>query len=112
MEILSCTDRWSRTVVLTDGAWSHILIEHAEMDGQEGAIDATVTAPDYVMDDVEIPERVSFYRSGVLSGPYRTWFLKVCVHLLPPDDAGHTVGEIVTAYPTPQIKRGETQRWP
>ena len=57
-----------------------------------------------------MPERVSFYRRGVLGEPYRRWILKVCVHLLPPDEAGNTVGEVVTAYPTPSIKRGETQQ--
>ena len=64
------------------------------------------------MEDAEVPARVSFYRRGVLGEPYRRWFPKVCVHLLPPDEVGTTIGEIVSAYPTPSIKRGETQQWP
>ena len=71
MDILSCVDRWGRTVVLTESVWSHFLAEHAELTGQEGALHATITAPGRVSDDVELPERVSYYRSGVLGRPYR-----------------------------------------
>ena len=112
LDILSFTDRWGRTIVLSDEAWSHILAEHAEMVGQESAVDMTVAAPERVMTDVDVPHRLSFYRTGVLPGRYRRWFLKVCAHFSPPDDAGNIIGEIVTAYPTPNLKRGETQLWP
>lgn len=93
MDLLSVVDRWGRTVVLTESAWSHILAEHAEMWGQEDALDATVAAPELVMDDIEVPERIAFCRSGVLQGRYREWYLKVVVHLSPPDEAGTIVGE-------------------
>jgi len=112
LDLLSFVDRWGRTIVLSEGAWLHILAEHEEMQGQEDAVDATVTAPERVMGDVDVRERVSFYRAGTLPGRYRHWYVKVVVHFLPPDESGIVVGEIVTAYATPALKRGEKQLWP
>jgi hypothetical protein len=112
LDLLSFVDRWRRVIVLTEDAWSHILDEHAEMEGQEGAVDATVTAPERVTNDASVPERVCFYRSGVLPGRYRPWYVKVVVHFSMPDETGTVVGEIVTAYATPVLKRGETRIWP
>ncbi len=112
MDLLSCRDRWGRTIVLTDRAWSHILDDHGEMAGNEWAIDLALRQPDYVMDDASVDGRLVYYRGNVLPKPFDASFVKVCVELLPPDETGNVVGEIVTAYATPSLKRGERQRWP
>lgn len=98
--------------MLTDRAWSHILEDHGELADNEWAIDLTVRQPDFLMDDASVPGRLAYYRGNVLPQPFAASFLKVCVELLPPDESGAIVGEIVTAYATPSIKRGERQRWP
>ena len=95
-DLLGMTDRWGRAIVVTEDGWSHIHAEHAEMQGQEGAV----------------PKRESYHQTGVLPEPYGRRYLKVCVRFAPPDETGAIVGEVVTAYPTPDLTRGETQRWP
>jgi hypothetical protein len=112
LDIFSCYDRWGQTIVLTDRAWAHILEDHGEMVGRLWAIEVTVRLPDYLMEDAQVPGRVAYYRANVLPEPVADAFVKVVVAMLPPDETGVIVGEVVTAYATPARKRGERQRWP
>lgn len=112
-ELLRCTDRWGREVILSDGQWSgHIQPGHAEMTNQLAAVRRAIEAPDRVNHDQRNPNGENFYVLGGLPPPLdRTW-VKVCVRftLLAPN--GPWRGEIVTAYATSIVKQAEVQKWP
>ncbi len=80
------------------------------MRGQETAVQATLVAPDRVVNDATHSDREVFYRKGVVAGAER-YFLKVCIEFRRTVD-GVMVGEVVTAYPANRFKSGERQRWP
>jgi hypothetical protein len=88
--VFRCADRFGREVVL---------YERAIARAQRIRIDATHR------------DRRCYYRRGVLPAPYDKDYLKVVVRFAPPDARGVVRGEVVTAYATPRLKRGETREW-
>jgi len=70
----------------------------------------TLVDPDVVSRDALHARRENFYRRATLSGYSERDCLKVCDEFS--GGAGGSTGTVITAYPTPTVKRGETQRWP
>lgn len=101
-------DRWRREIIISQRQWmGHVLLQHPELMGQEEALVATPTNPEFVMRDTAFADRENFYRSGVLRPPHPNLYLKVVVEFR------HTgAGEVVTAFPLFRIKRNEVQKWP
>jgi hypothetical protein len=51
-QVLRCKDRWGREIILQEATWrQHILLEHAELIGNEAGVQLTLTDPTYVMHD-------------------------------------------------------------
>lgn len=111
--LFSCPDRWGRLVIARSDRWTgHIEAKHAELVGRSAEVEATIRQPDFVTFDATYPDRENFYRFGAL--PHLSHlYLKVCVGFGPvaisPRDLG---GSVITAYPTPDVGRGEVQKWP
>lgn len=58
MDILSCRDRWGRTIFLPQTNWDDkILLDHPELIGNEESVRQTLTDPDLVAHDVDYPDR-------------------------------------------------------
>ena len=110
----SCFDPFGRNVVATLGRWEeHIEGGHPEVDEHFAAAQSTVEAPEIVTADAKNQTRENFYRRGVLPPPFDRLYLKVCVAYGPGRVLGaFLIGQVVTAYPTRTIGRGEAQRWP
>lgn len=71
---VTAIDPDGRVVVLSEAAWRHVLEEHAEMKGHQGAVLAAVERPDFIEPDVR-PGRERYFRQGF--GPSR--WLRVVV---------------------------------
>ena len=111
--VLACIDPFSRVVVARRDWWiAHVLDRHPEVDGHEGAVQRTIEWPDVVTRDAEYPNGVNYYRMDALPG-YAGKYLKVAVGYDPDNSVGVVaVGEVVTAYPTRRVKKGEQHLWP
>lgn len=112
--VLYCFDPFKRNVVATLGHWErHIEGGHPEVDEHFEAAEATIRRPESLTLDAKHANRENFYRRGVLPPPYDKLNLKVCV-AYGFADVFRTIelGQVITAYPTKAVGRGETQRWP
>jgi hypothetical protein len=112
-ELLHCTDRWGRDIILTDAQWDgHILPGHGELTGNLSCIREALENPTLVNHDVLNPNGENFYCLAALPAPFDQVYLKVCVRftLLAPN--GPWRGEVVTAYATTTVKPREAQKWP
>jgi hypothetical protein len=70
----------------------------------------TIEAPDIIVSDFDNPDGLNYYRFGALPAPYDRLYLKVVVSFRHVDLS--MVGDVITAYPTGRIARGEVQQWP
>ena len=110
--ILRCCDRWGREITLTDGCWNdHIVREHPILRDRLTAVEAVLTNPFRITQDVTYGNREHFYRHRVLPNLGK-WYLKVCVEFMPTGPDGAMVGEVVTAFVVQHIKVRETELWP
>jgi hypothetical protein len=107
-------DRWGRQVFAFHGQWvNHVEARHPEMIGHWQAARETIRTPDLVTMDATYSDREHFYRRGMIPGYSARLYLKVCVGYVPGNFYGtFTSGVVVTAYLTPKIGKGETQKWP
>lgn len=111
MDVLSCRDRWGRTIFLPQTNWDDkILLDHPELIGNEESVRQTLTDPDLVAHDVDYPDRESFYRRRALPPPDDQDFLKVSVGFTQ-GATGEPIGRVITAYSIVGIKRGERTKW-
>lgn len=110
--LLWCFDRWGRAIVLSADQWlGKILRDHGELDGHLDALHRTLVDPDVVRRDALHARRENFYRRATLPGFSERDYLKVCVEFSG-GAGGGSAGTVITAYPTPTVKRGESQEWP
>ena len=109
--LLSCVDPLGRPVVARRQRWEeHIRARHPEIAPLVEVVRATLEAPDFIVSDFDNPDGLNYYRFGVLPPPYSRLYLKVVVSFR---GIGSTaVGDVITAYPTGKIARGEVQQWP
>ena len=109
--VISCADPLAHLIVAQRRRWDeHIRNRHPEVADQVEAIRATLEIPDYIVSDVDNPDGLNYYRFGVLPPPYHRLYVKVVVSFQ--QIGSNVVGEVITAYPTRRIARGEVQRWP
>lgn len=109
--VFRCVDRFGREVVLHDHQWRYHVQQHPELVGQEAAVEGAITGAKRIRIDVTHPNRRCYYRPGALPAPHNRDYLKVVVRFGPPDARGVVRGEVVTAYATPTLKRGEAREW-
>lgn len=107
VDVLHCADCRGRTVRLEEWTWrDKMLLDHAELDGIEAAIEQILVDPEVRSHDRPHIHRENFYRRGVLPSPYHEDLLKVVVEFRREnDDEVH--GRVVTAYATVRVARGE-----
>ena len=87
---------------LTDRRWDHITLGHPELTGNAADVRATVEGAEVTRRDVDYPDRENHYR-------------RLRDHLYPKVCVGYDargVGFVITAHPTPHLKRGEQDLWP
>lgn len=85
----------------------HVLAQHPELAAHLAAVAETLTDPERVMRDARFANRECFYRPIPLPAPLDRLYRKVVVEF-----PQVSVGEVVTAFLLPKIKRSEVQRWP
>ena len=111
--VLSCADRWGRAITLSGANWIyHILVRHPELAPLLATLEATLTNPERVMHDAGKANRENFYSSGLLPPPFDHLLLKVCVEYRELGDANRITGQVVTAFPIPDVSSKEVQKWP
>ena len=109
--VISCADPLAQSIVARRQRWEeHVRPRHPEVADQVKAVLATLEAPDYIVSDVDNPDGLNYYRFAVLPPPYHRLYLKVVVTFQ--QFGSNVVGDVITAYPTGRIARGEVQRWP
>lgn len=106
-DLWATTDRFGRTVRMTEEGWTHIVLERQQTVPLPEAIRVAVESPDVVTADAEIAHRLCYYRERQDGG-----YLKVVVHYRPVPPRGAWTGVVITAYPCQRVKRAEQQRWP
>ncbi len=109
--VVSCVDPLGRPIAARRRRWEeHVRTRHPEIAPHAEAVRATLTAPDFIVSDFDNPDGLNYYRFGALPAPYDRLYLKVVVTFR---QAKSTVfGDVITAYPTGKIARGEVQQWP
>jgi hypothetical protein len=108
---LSCEDPLGRPILARRQRWDeHIRARHPEIASLVEAVRATLEAPDFIVSDFDNPDGLNDYRTGVLPPPYDRLYLKVVVTFR--QSAFAVIGDVITAYPTGKIARGEVQQWP
>jgi hypothetical protein len=110
-DLLRITDCRGRDVAIDEETWrKKIVLDHAELDGNEAAVERTLVDPDVRNRDKTHIHREVFYRSGVLPPPYHVDMLKVVVEFRRCDD-GAQKGRVVTAFAVDRVARGEKRIW-
>ena len=110
--VFHALDYVHRQILARFGRWVlHIEARHPEVDQHFDAVERVFADPYQVTQDATYRNRLNYYRPNALPAPYDRLYLKVCVAF-----SGHgltgMIGEVVTAYPTTRIGRGEVQQWP
>ena len=109
--VFSCADPLAQPIVARRQRWEeHVRTRHPEVADHVEAVRVTLEIPDYIVSDVDNPDGLNYYRFGVLPPPYHRLYLKVVVTFQHFESG--VVGDLITAYPTGRIARGEVQRWP
>jgi len=96
---MELTDKFSRTIILTDERWKHITDNHPEIKNLLKELQGTLEEPDIVKTSINNKDVVLFYKlyEHIYNGNY------MCVVVKPNDEL------IITAYITDRIKRGEIE---
>jgi hypothetical protein len=109
--LFSCVDPKGRLIAARRRRWEeHVRARHPEIAPHVAAVRATIEAPEFIVSDFDNPDGLNYYRFGVLPPPYDHLYLKVVVSFHAIDSA--VIGDVITAYPTGKIARGEVQQWP
>ncbi len=109
--IFHAFDYAKREVFAYFGRWVlHIEARHPEVDEHFDAVKRALTDLYRVTLDATYRNRLNYYRPDALPAPYSRLYLKVCVAFSRSGLTG-MIGEVVTAYPTTRIGRGELQQW-
>ena len=109
--LFACVDPLGQPIAARTRRWDeHIRDRHPELAAQVEAIRTTLEAPDFIVSDFDNPDGLNYYRFGVLPSPYDRLYLKVVVTYR--QRASVMIGDVITAYPTGKIARGEVQQWP
>jgi len=106
----SWDDPFGRSITLYKRRLDHIEEDHGEMGNAVHLIQAAIERPVTIRRDAVHPDRESFYVLAPALGPQM--YVKVSVEFELPDHYGIVVGTIITAFPTPRLKRGEQPIWP
>lgn len=110
MEILRCTDRWGRDVVLTDDRWfGKIQRRHPEI--TEEALELVLTDPDLVNWDKALEGVEVFYRTVFLPPPDGRSLVKATVRFVIDEVETVVVGAVTTAYVEYNINPLEPIKW-
>lgn len=64
------------------------------------------------MHDRMFGDRENYYRRGVLPPPHDHLMMKVVVAFAPTSVGDRVVGTVVTAFPIPEVTKGELRKWP
>jgi hypothetical protein len=101
--LFEATDPLGRHIVCTEHIWEkHVLERHPFMKGREGQVKLAIEHPNGgIFTDKNHKNRFNYYRKR----PYKGDFLKVVVEI-------QDSGIVITAFPTPKTKPGETKVWP
>ncbi|MBA3642877.1 MAG: hypothetical protein H0W59_02270 [Chloroflexia bacterium] len=112
--VLHCFDPLGREVVARLGQWKgHIEGRHPEVDEHFDSVQRAIERPEQITIDAINSNRENYYCRGALPAPYDRLFLKICVAYRPGNSLEtYQTGEVITAYPTKRIGRGEAPRWP
>jgi hypothetical protein len=106
-------DQWGQIIAFGDDRWTnHILVNHAELAGQQDAVGMAVVNPSAVIRDQRHANGLNYYAFGVLAPPLDRVYLKVCVRIEPVAYSSVANGLVITAYPISAIKKTEVQIWP
>ena len=109
--VVACVDPLGRSIAARRRRWDeHVIARHPEIASHAEAVRATLTAPDFIVTDFDNPDGLNYYRFGVLPPPYSRLYLKVVVSFR--GSGSPAVGDVITAYSTGRIARGEVQQWP
>ncbi|MGH2616749.1 MAG: hypothetical protein ACRDJC_16060 [Thermomicrobiales bacterium] len=109
--LFTCEDPLGRPITARRQRWEeHVRPRHPEVAPHVVGVRATLEAPDFIVSDFDNPDGLNYYRLAVLPSPYDRLYLKVVVSFR--RIGSSVIGEVITAYPTGQIARGEVQRWP
>ncbi|MGH8574830.1 MAG: hypothetical protein ACREX8_20035 [Gammaproteobacteria bacterium] len=109
--VFTCADPLDRPIAARQRRWEdHIRARHPEIAPRIEAVRATLEAPDFIVSDFDNPDGLNYYRLAVLPSPYDRLYLKVVVSCR--RIGSSVIGDVITAYPTGQIARGEVHRWP
>ena len=111
--ILDCTDCTGRRTILEAFNWDgKILLDHRRsMEENRYAVEVTIREPDFINHDTDYGDRDVYYRRGLLPDPYHKDYVKVVV-VVEHARTFRTYGRIISAYATPDVKRGEKRKWP
>ena len=71
------------------------------MKGWEKSVKRSVQKPIFITQDAHYPKRQNYYRRNGRKG-----YIKVVVEFMDED-----VGDVITAFPDDNIKKGETETW-
>ena len=110
--IVQCDDPLGRSIRLMRPQWEgHIIApgRHTELVSEERAVEQVLLHPEHITHDATYPHRENYYRRGDLRPPRDRLYLKVCVEFWG-TGASEIVGEVVTAYPTGRLGKGEVPR--
>lgn len=95
------------TVFCSNNQWdTHVVQNHQIMSNNERAVKDTLKDPDVVYESKEYPDREVYFKSSSYS-TYSGLLTKVIVEYSPGiKNPQNIVGELVTAFPTPDEKGG------
>lgn len=112
--VVFCFDQWRRRVIAREHRWhSHVVAEHPELRDGHGEVETSIRTPEFVNLDATRPNTEVFYRTIEPPHPYAGYYCKVVVRYGPGNMAGGvTDGEVVTAFVTNKVRKGEQRKWP
>jgi len=104
-------DPYGQPIAARKRRWEeHIRARHPEIASHVDAVRTTLETPDVIVSDFDNPDGLNYYRFGILPPPFDQLYLKVVVNFYRIDST--VIGDVITAYPTGNIARGEVQQWP
>ncbi len=110
--VVRYVDQWGREIVLDADTWHlHILPDRPMLAGNDDLVDAARTDPSDGLLDATHAARESSYPPMRSPRSGRRLYLKVCVEFEPEGPSDFVRGQVLIAYPTTKIKRGERPKW-
>jgi hypothetical protein len=103
-------DPLGRSITLFQHRLDHIEGDHGDMEDRVHLIRAAIERPVTIRHDAVRPDRESFYAHAAEFGS--DMYVKASVAFEAPDLYGIIAGTVITAFPTPRLKRGQQPLWP